>query len=51
MGQNFMSQKDTNGKELFQKDYCETAKKPSGVWSEYWWPKPGEKEGLPQARL
>ena len=45
VGQNFMSQKDTKGKELFQKDYCEAAKKPSGVWSEYWWPKPGEKEG------
>ncbi len=23
---------------------CDAAKKPSGVWVEYWWPKPGEKE-------
>ena len=45
VGQNFMSQKDTKGKQMFQKDYCEAAKKPSGVWSEYWWPKLGEKEG------
>jgi cytochrome c len=45
VGQDFMTMKDTKGKELFQKDFCDAAKKPSGVWSEYWWPKPGEKEG------
>jgi signal transduction histidine kinase len=45
VGQDFMSMKDTKGKGLFQKDFCDAAKKPSGVWSEYWWPKPGEKEG------
>jgi signal transduction histidine kinase len=45
VGQDFMTMKDTRGKELFQKDFCDAAKKPSGVWSEYWWPKPGEKEG------
>jgi signal transduction histidine kinase len=39
-----MSMKDTRGKELFVKDYCDVARKPSGIWSEYWWPKPGEKE-------
>ncbi len=43
--QDFMSMKDSKGKELFQKDFCDAARKPSGVWSEYWWPKPGEKEG------
>lgn len=37
--------KDSKGEELFQKDFCDAARKPSGVWSEYWWPKPGEKEG------
>lgn len=45
VGQDFMMMKDTRGKELFQKDFCDAAKKPSGVWSEYWWPKPGDKEG------
>ena len=44
VGQDFMSMKDTKGNELFQKDYCDAARMPSGVWSEYWWPKPGEKE-------
>jgi hypothetical protein len=44
VGQDFMSMKDTRGKELFVKDYCDVARKPSGIWSEYWWPKPGEKE-------
>jgi cytochrome c len=42
VGLDFMSMEDTRGKKLFQKDYCEAARKPSGVWSEYWWPKPGE---------
>ena len=45
VGQDFMAMKDTKGKELFQKDFCDAAKKPSGVWSEYWWPKPGATEG------
>jgi cytochrome c len=45
VGQDFMTMKDTKGKELFQKDFCDAAKKPSGVWSEYWWPKPGATEG------
>jgi cytochrome c len=45
IGQDFMAMKDTKGHPLFQKDYCEAARKPSGVWSEYWWPKPGETEG------
>ena len=45
VGQDFMSMKDSKGKELFQKDFCDAARKPSGVWSEYWWPKPGQQEG------
>ena len=27
------------------KPSCDAAKKPSGVWNDYWWPTPGEKEG------
>jgi hypothetical protein len=30
---------------VFPRDFCDAAKKPSGVWIEYWWAKPGEKEG------
>jgi cytochrome c len=36
--------KGTKGTEFFPK-LCEARKSPSGVWVEYWWPKPGEKEG------
>lgn len=45
IGKDFLSLKDTKGKNVFPEGWCETAKKPSGVWIEYWWPKPGEKEG------
>jgi cytochrome c len=45
VGQDFITMKDTKGNGLFQKDFCDAAKKPSGVWSEYWWPKPGANEG------
>ena len=41
----FVSLKDTKGKTVFPADFCDAAKKASGVWFEYWWPKPGEKEG------
>ncbi len=44
IGQQFMLIRDAKGNALFVKDYCDEAKKPSGIWSEYWWPKPGEKE-------
>jgi len=37
--------KDTKGKNLYQEGFCDAAREPSGVWLEYWWPKPGEKEG------
>jgi hypothetical protein len=36
--------KGTKGTELFPK-LCEATKTPAGVWVEYWWPKPNEKEG------
>ena len=45
VGIDFMSIKDTKGKNVFPEGFCDAAKKPSGVWYEYWWPKPGEKEG------
>ena len=45
VGIDFMSIKDTKGNNVFPRDFCDAAKKPSGVWFEYWWPKPGEKEG------
>ena len=45
VGIDFMSIKDTKGNNVFPSDFCNAAKKPSGVWFEYWWPKPGEKEG------
>jgi len=45
VGQDIMSIKDTRGKNVFTEGWCDAGKKPSGVWIEYWWPKPGEKEG------
>jgi cytochrome c len=47
VGQDFGSLKDTRGKTLYpdREAFCNAAKKPSGTWIEYWWPKPGEKEG------
>jgi signal transduction histidine kinase len=45
VGHDFMSIKDTRGNNVIPEGWCDAAKKPSGVWIEYWWPKPGEKEG------
>jgi signal transduction histidine kinase len=47
MGQPMTSIKDTRGKVLYPDpaELCKAARKPSGVWIEYWWAKPGEKEG------
>ena len=45
VGTDFRTIKDTRGKNVFPEGYCDAAKKPSGVWFEYSWPKPGEKEG------
>jgi signal transduction histidine kinase len=44
IGKDITSMKDTKGTAFFGQ-LCEATKKPSGVWVEYWWPKPGEKEG------
>jgi len=45
VGRDDMTLKDTKGKNVFPEGWCDAARKPSGVWIEYWWPKPGEKEG------
>ena len=45
VGQSSASLKDTKGNNVFPEDWCDAAKKPSGIWVEYWWPKPGEKDG------
>jgi cytochrome c len=44
VGKDTTSIKDTKGTPFFGQ-LCEATKKPSGVWVEYWWSKPGEKEG------
>src|SRR5438876_2532506 len=45
VGQSSAALKDTKGKNVFPEGWCDAAKKAAGVWVEYWWPKPGEKEG------
>jgi signal transduction histidine kinase len=47
IGQDLTSIKGTDGKSLYPDPvaYCTAARKPSGVWIEYWWPKPGSTEG------
>src|SRR5712692_10878109 len=45
VGTDIISIMDTKGNNVFPEGFCDAAKKnPSGFWSEYWWPKPGEKE-------
>ena len=45
VGLDIGSIKDTKGKIVYPDSFCDAARKPSGEWIEYWWPKPGEKEG------
>src|SRR5438445_10658264 len=45
LGQDYASLKDTKGKNVFPEGWCAAAKKPAGVWVEYWWPKPGQTGG------
>lgn len=47
IGQSMTSVKDTRGNSLYPDPaaFCKAARMPSGVWTEYWWAKPGEKEG------
>ncbi len=44
IGKDAMSLLDTKGHPFFWQ-VCDALKKPFGVWLQYWWPKPGQKEG------
>ncbi|HEV8524688.1 MAG TPA: cache domain-containing protein [Terriglobales bacterium] len=44
IGKDVTTMKDTKGNAFFGQ-LCDATKKPSGVWVEYWWPKPGATEG------
>jgi len=44
IGKDATSLRGTHGRKFFPK-LCQATTSPSGVWVEYWWPKPGEKEG------
>jgi len=44
IGKDAMSLLDTKGHPFFWQ-VCDALKKPSGIWMQYWWPKPGQKEG------
>jgi cytochrome c len=44
VGKDITQMTDTKGNQFFGQ-LCAATKNPSGVWVEYWWPKPGEKEG------
>jgi hypothetical protein len=44
IGKDAMSLLDTKGHPFFWQ-VCDALKKPSGIWLQYWWPKPGQKEG------
>jgi len=43
-GVDFRTIKDSKGSNVFPANFCDQAKKPSGMWFEYSWPKPGAKE-------
>jgi signal transduction histidine kinase len=43
IGKNWTGLKDVKGN-LFFVQLCDAAKKAKGDWTEYWWPKPGERE-------
>ena len=48
VGKDLTSIKDTRGKSLYPNPelFCEKVQETHrGIWSDYWWPKPGEKEG------
>jgi signal transduction histidine kinase len=44
VGKDIMQMKDTKGTAFFGQ-LCQAGKTPSGMWVEYWWPKPGETAG------
>ena len=47
IGESMATARDARGKSLYPDPagFCNAARKPSGVWIEYWWAKPGAKEG------
>ena len=48
VGKDLTSIKDTRGKSLYPNPelFCEKVQETHrGIWTDYWWPKPGEKEG------
>ena len=47
VGQDLASIKDTKKKAIYPdaEAFCNAARSPSGTWIEYWYPKPGKKEG------
>ncbi|MFH1035086.1 MAG: cache domain-containing protein [Pseudomonadota bacterium] len=48
IGKDMSMIKDVKGK-LFQLEFLNIAKTKGSGWSEYWWPKPGQKEASPKA--
>jgi len=44
IGKDATSLLDTKGHPFFWQ-VCDALKKPAGIWLQYWWPKPGQKEG------
>lgn len=44
IGKEALSLLDTKGNPFFWQ-VCDALKKPDGLWLQYWWPKPGQKEG------
>jgi cytochrome c len=51
VGKDFMSIKDTKGKNVFPEGFCDAAKKPSGVWLRVLVAEARREGGLPQASL
>lgn len=48
IGKDMSMIKDVKGK-LFQLEFLNIAKDKGAGWTEYWWPKPGQKEASPKA--
>lgn len=44
VGKDATSLLDTQGHPFFYQ-VCDALKQPNGIWLQYWWPKPGQKEG------
>ena len=44
IGKDATSLLDTQGHPFFSQ-VCDALRRPAGIWLQYWWPKPGQKEG------